>query len=97
MIEFVDLPGEDNKNNTFKEGEYDEKILAFSNCCIYVNDPNTYLDSISHENMINRYRSDKEKVFITLRNDFIKTCIFLINKSDLLEEEDDNENQKKKL
>ena len=97
MIEFVDLPGEDNKNNTFKEGEYDEKILAFSNCCIYVNDPNTYLDSISHENMINRYRSDKEKVFITLRNDFIKTCIFLINKSDLLEEEDDNENQKKKI
>ena len=95
MIEFIDLPGADNKNNTFKEGEYDEKILAFTNCCIYVNAPNTYLDSISHENMINRYRSDKEKVFITLRNDF-KTCIFLINKLDLLEEEDDKENNQKK-
>jgi hypothetical protein len=35
-IEFIDLPGLDNKNNIFSR-EYYSKILKFSNCCIYIN------------------------------------------------------------
>ena len=39
--------------------------------------------------MMARYLSDKYKVFPNLRIHFIKTCIFLINKSDLIENEKD--------
>jgi len=36
--------------------------------------------------MINQYSLDKLKVFPNLREQFIKTCIFLVNKSDILDD-----------
>ena len=83
-IEFIDLPGLDRKNNTFNENEYYKKILRFSNCCIYVNEPKTIDDEDSVKNMIDQYLKDKQKLFLNLRQFFINTCVFLINKSDML-------------
>lgn len=92
-IEFVDLPGPDRKNNTFNDKKYYLKILKFSNCCIYINEPKTIDDKESVKRMLDQYTSDKSKVFGTLRKNFIKTCLFLINKSDTLQ----NENEKKEI
>ena len=50
-IEFIDLPGTDRKENKFNEKEYYEKILKFSNCCVYVNKPETIKDKNSVERM----------------------------------------------
>ena len=92
-IEFIDLPGADRKNNTFNDKEYYKKILKFSNCCLYMNDPKTIDDKDSEKRMLDQYSSDKSKIFTTLRKNFIKTCLFLINKSDTLE----NEREKREI
>jgi len=93
-IEFIDLPGLDKKENKFNE-EYYKKILKFSNCCIYINEPKNIEDSLSIQNMKNQYSSDKEKVFPDLRNEFIKTCLFLINKSENLNDENKSDIRKR--
>ena len=93
-IEFIDLPGTDREENEFNKKEYYEKILKFSNCCVYVNMPNTINDGNSVERMKNQYNEDKKKIQLFLRNSFIKTCIFIINKSDELE--DNNAKEKAK-
>ena len=93
IIEFIDLPGYDRKNNKFNENKYYERILKFSNCCIYINDPKSIDDQKSVDRMVMQYMSDKEKVFPILREEFIETCLFLINKSETL----DNEEEDKKL
>ena len=90
-IEFVDLPGPDRRDNTFNEQKYYEKILRFSNCCVYINEPKSINDQNSVDRMRDQYRSDKNKIIINLRNNYIKTCLFLINKSDSLEGDDDKE------
>lgn len=92
IIEFIDLPGPDRKNNTFNEKEYYKKILKFSNCCIYINEPKSIDDKASVGRMIEQYTSDKDKVFPILRPKFIHTCLVLINKSDTLETEKDKQN-----
>ena len=83
-IEFIDLPGLNRENNTFNEKEYYKSILKFSNCCIYVNDASSIDDEGSLDMITNQYRNDKQKLIPNLRPFFIKTCIFLINKIDLL-------------
>ena len=90
-IEFVDLPGLDRKENEFNDNKYYEKILKFSNVCIYINEPKSINDKNSVANIIERYRNDKKKVFPNLRPQFIKTCLFLINKSDTIPEDSDKE------
>ena len=90
-IEFIDLPGLDRKENTFNDNKYYEKILKFSNVCVYINEPKSINDKNSVINMLERFSEDKNKVFPTLRPQFIKTCLFLINKSDTLLEESDRE------
>ena len=90
-IEFIDLPGLDRKNNTFNDNKYYDKILKFSNVCIYINEPKSINDKNSVMNMIERFSEDKKKVFPNLRPKFIKTCLFLINKSDTLIEDSDRE------
>lgn len=87
-IEFIDLPGPDRKNNTFNENKYYQKILRFSNCCVYINEPKTINDENNVNRMREQYLSDKNKVCPNLRQKFIQTCLFLINKSDTIEEED---------
>ena len=91
-IEFVDLPGPDRKNNTFNEKNYYKKILKFSNCCVYINEPKTIDDDNSVNRMVEQYSQDKQKIFPKLRVNFIKTCVFLINKCDTID--DDNEKLK---
>ena len=85
-IEFIDLPGIDKKDNKFNEQFY-QKILKFSNCCIYINEPKDIDDSLSILNMKEQYLTDREKIFPDLKNEFIKTCLFLVNKSENLNDE----------
>jgi len=92
-IEFVDLPGPDRKDNVFNKNKYYEKILKFSNCCVYINEPKTINDQKSNDRMIEQYKSDKNKIIFNLRANYIKTCLFLINKADTLE----NDNDKQKI
>ena len=90
-IEFIDLPGNDRKENLFNKKEYYKKILKFSNCCVYINEPKNIEDGSNIEKMLEQYTNDKLKVFPNLRIGFIQTCIFLINKSDLISKNDKNE------
>ena len=85
-IEFIDLPGHDRKNNTFN---YYSKILKFSNCRIYINDPKTIDDEKSVARLLDQYTSDRDKISSSLRTKFNTTCLFLINKADTLESEMD--------
>lgn len=96
-IEFIDLPGADKKENLFNQNKFNEKILKFSNCCIFVNAGKTVKDNKSVENTIKRYESCEDKIFPTLRSQFIKTCLFLINKSDELGKEQSVETEKTKI
>ena len=85
-IEFIDLPGHDRENNIFNQNAYYDKILQFINCCIYVNEPLSINDENSVKKMIEQYKNDKQKVFLSLRPNFINTCLFLVNKCDILSE-----------
>lgn len=76
------------KNNTFNENKYYQKILKFSNCCVYINEPKTINDENNVNRMREQYLREKNKVCPNLRQKFIQTCLFLINKSDTIEEED---------
>ena len=89
QIEFIDLPGLDREKNEFIEKQYHKKILKFSNCCVYINESKTIEDDKSVIQMEEQYKEDKEKIFHKFRSNFIKTCLFLINKSDTLENKDD--------
>ena len=92
-IEFIDLPGANRQNNCFNERKYYEKILRFSNCCIYINKPETIKDEFGVQRILEQYSRDKTKLFPNLRKKFIQTCIFLINMSDYLKKND----EKKKI
>lgn len=83
-IEFVDLPGHDRKNNTFNQKKYYNQILQFSNSCIYINEPKTIDDEDSVIRIRNQYSGDKQKLHPSLRNKFINSCLFLLNKLDTL-------------
>ena len=65
--------------------------------CVYINEPKSINDKNSVINMIERFSEDKKKVFPNLRSQFIKTCLFLINKSDTLVEDSDREKTVKNL
>jgi len=73
MIELIYLPSSDKKNK-----EYFKKIIKNANCRIYVNESKT----INDEKIAIKYIIDKEKVLPNFQNNFIKTCLFLVNKSD---------------
>jgi len=92
-IEFIDLPGPDRENNVFNQKQYYKKILRFTNCCVYINEPKTIDDENSVVMITKQYQKDKEKIFPKLRINFIKTCLFLINKSDDIS----NDAEKEKL
>ena len=83
-IEFVDLPGQDRKNNKFNKDEYYDKILQFSNCCIYIIEPKEFDDEDNIRRMQDQYIEDKLKLHYLLRSTFFNSCLFLINKSDSL-------------
>ena len=84
-IEFIILPGSDVKSNTFNAKNYHDKILKFSNCCIFINVIENLDTNENIENMIERFETNRLKIFPNLRKNFIKTCLFLINKIDKLD------------
>ena len=88
-IEFIDLPGPDRDNNIFNEKLYYKKILRFSNCCVYINEPKSIDDEKSVNMMVNQYEKDKLKIFPKFRAGFLRTCLFLFNKSDKIEKNQD--------
>jgi len=96
-IEFIDLPGMDRVSNEFNKDGYYKKILRFSNCCIYVNESKTIDDENSINSMLYRYVYDKKKIFPLMRPNFIKMCIFLMNKSDEIKNKKDREKIKYSL
>ena len=96
-LEFIDLPGIDKKDNEFNKKSYYKKILRFSNCCVYINEPKTLDDDLSVSLIANQYISDKQKILPAFRENFIKTCLFLINKTDTLEKEEEKTKLKENL
>jgi len=90
-IEFIDLPGNNREINVFNKKGYYKKILKFSNICIYINDPKSLETRYNIEKISYQYQEDKDKVFPTLKQEFIKTCIFLVNKSDYINSEKEKE------
>jgi GTP-binding protein EngB required for normal cell division len=76
-IEFIDLPGLDRKENTFNDKKYYEKILKFSNVCVYINEPKSINDKNSVMNMIERFSEDKKKYFLILDLNLLKLVYFL--------------------
>ena len=84
-IEFIDLPGTDNKNNKFIKANYFDQIVNISNCCVYVNQPKTVEDKNSIDNIFYRRPKCYDNSF------YMKYCLFLINKSDYLDSEEDKE------
>lgn len=95
-IEFIDLPGHNRENNNFNKNFYD-KILKYSNSCIYINEPKSIDDENSVERMKNQYKTDKSKIFGYLKSKFINTCLFLVNKSDSIPKKEDREKIKNSL
>ena len=90
-IEFIELP----QNNTFICFSSKNKIIEYSNCIINVNDPMVLEDMESLKRIQINYLSNKSKVFVTLRENFIKNNLFLINKSDILDEKDKDKIEKR--
>ena len=83
-IEFVDLPGHDRKNNKFNQKEYYNKILQFTNSCIYINESKSIDDELSVKRIQSQFLGDKQKLHILLQPKFILSCLFLVNKCDEL-------------
>ena len=100
-LEFVDLPGHNRKENKFinRSGNdfspYD-KILRFTNSCIFLNQPNSIDDEDSVKRIQDEYTKNKDKLDIKLVNRSLDTCIFLVNKVDELSNEN-NEQEKKQI
>ena len=100
-IEFVDLPGHNRKENNFinKIGDgfspYD-RILKFTNSCIFINQHDSIDDDDSVKRLQAEYVRNKEKLDIKLQSKSLETCIFLINKIDELSK-DNKENEKNKI
>jgi hypothetical protein len=88
-VEFVDLPGLYKKTNTFiqrngNELSFYDKELLFTNYIIFVYEPDSNNDETNVVDMQTEYNRNKQKLDIKLQTKAIDTCIFVINKSDLL-------------
>ena len=85
IIEFIDLPGHNNSNNEFIKRGYYNKILRYTNCCIYVNIPSSIDDDDVQKVFEEQLKSDKDKIHKNIRNQIIDSSVFVINKSDTLD------------
>lgn len=100
-VEFVDLPGHNRKENKFINRQGDDfspydKILRFTNSCIFLNQPDSIDDDDSVVRIQEEYKKNKDKLDIKLANRALDTCIFLINKIDELSKEN-NKKEKEKI
>ena len=82
-IEFIDLPGTDSRTNKFITNNYLDLIVNYCNCCIYVNQPKTVEDKNSVDNIFYRRPNCYNG------SNYMDYCLFLINKSDFLDGEED--------
>lgn len=87
-IEFIDLPGLNRKDGGSLDKDFYENILQYSNSCLYINLP-TLKDKTNVENIKNNYKEDKKNFSSSLRNEFLSSCLFLINKADEIQDEDE--------
>ena len=87
-IEFIDLPGLNRKDGEEIDKKFYEQILEYCNSCIYINLP-AIKDGTNSDNIRNNYLKDKNNFSLNLRNEFLGSCLFLINRAD--EIQDDNE------
>ena len=101
-VEFVDLPGLNKKTNTFiqkngNELSFYDKVIQFTNSIIFVCEPDSNDDETNVVDMQTEYNRNKIKLDNKLKNKAIDTCIFVINKSDLLSSDKQKEKLKGKL
>jgi len=87
-IEFIDLPGLNRKDGGSLGKNFYEKVLQYSNSCLYINLP-TLKDKTNVQNIKNHYKEDKNNFSGNLRNEFLSSCLFLINKADEIQDEDE--------
>ena len=91
-IEFIDLPGLNRKDGKSLNKDFYSKILEYCNSCLYINLP-TLKDSVNVTNIKTNYENDRRHISVNFRNEFLSTCLFIINKADEIRDE----NEKKKI
>ena len=91
-IEFIDLPGLNRKDGKSLNKDFYSKILEYCNSCLYINLP-TLKDSTNVSNIKNNYENDRKYISVNIRNEFLSTCLFIINKADEIHDE----SEKKKI
>jgi len=91
-IEFIDLPGLNRKDGASLNKNFYSKILEYSNSCLYINLP-TLNDSTNAKNIKDNYIEDRKYISGNIRNEFLGTCLFIINRADEIQEE----REKKKI
>ena len=94
-IEFIELPGY--SSNSFALKRNYEKVLKYSNSCIYINEPISIEDIDSRTEIKIQYLKYKDYLCYYLRSKFINSCLFLINKSDYIQNKNDREKIKNNL
>ena len=106
-IELIDLPGFNNSNNQFIEKpkntkkysyydnlSYYEKILCFTNVCIFVNMPENMDDEKNKNKIKEQYIFNKRLLHPKVQHKFNESCLFIINQIDLLDKETPEEDLK---
>lgn len=58
--------------------------MEFNNSCLYANDSSSYQDGHNIKQILESIESNKKHTNLRFWNDFFTTCLFLINKSDLI-------------
>ena len=102
-VEFVDLPGHNRKENKFinfqkeESSSYYHKILKFTNSIVFILEPDSNDDKNNVEEIKEQYGNNKNRLDKKLADKSIDTCIFLINKCDLLPKQKDRDKVEKKI
>lgn len=95
-IEFMDLPGLNRNDKCVLDKNFYDKILEYSNSCLYINIP-TINDTTNVNNILENYNNDKKNISITIRNEFLSTCLFIINRADEINDDKDKKKIEKYL
>ena len=84
MIEFIDIPGLNTKQNIFKGkvGKALEKIISVSNLFLFINPIDKSIKDCSSKDILN-YLFKMIVSRVSIDKDFIDSCLFIINKCDI--------------
>ena len=80
-IEFIEFPGID--KDDYSNDKYYKDLIRIINIRIFILEPNSGVDHLILEWLIGLFINSAGKISI-IRDNFIDTCLFLINKSDIL-------------